>query len=76
MDQVKKGKTEELNLERDFLTRRSGLLLSAKAGKFWRNRNESANMRLVVYAMERIRLIRHCFIRGQIYKCYIEYERH
>ncbi len=32
MDQVKKGKTEYLNLERDFLTRRSGLLLSAKAG--------------------------------------------
>jgi hypothetical protein len=32
VDQFKKGKTEELNLERDFLMRRSGLLLSAKAG--------------------------------------------
>ena len=32
MDQVKKGETEELNLERDFLMRRSGMLLSAKAG--------------------------------------------
>ncbi len=29
VDQFKKGKTEELNLERDFLMRRSGLLLSA-----------------------------------------------
>ncbi len=28
VDQFKKGKTEELNLERDFLIRRSGLLLS------------------------------------------------
>ena len=32
MDQFKKGKKKELNLERDFLMRRSGLLLSAKAG--------------------------------------------
>ncbi len=32
VDQFKKGKTEELNLERDFLIRRSGLLLPAKAG--------------------------------------------
>jgi len=32
VDQVKKGETEELNLERDFLMRRSGMLLSAKAG--------------------------------------------
>ena len=32
MDQVKKGETKKLNLERDFLMRRSGLLLSAKAG--------------------------------------------
>ena len=32
MDQDKKGMTEKLNLERGFLTRRSGLLLSAKAG--------------------------------------------
>ena len=37
VDQVEKGKTEEINLERDFLTRRSGLLLSASAGnlKVW-----------------------------------------
>ena len=37
VDQVEKGKTEEINLERDFLTRRSGLLLYAKAGnlKVW-----------------------------------------
>jgi hypothetical protein len=37
MDQVKKGKTEEINLERDLLTQRSGLPLSAKAGnlKVW-----------------------------------------
>ena len=32
MDQFKKGKKKELNLKRDFLMRRSGLLLSAKAG--------------------------------------------
>ena len=29
VDQFKKGKKKELNLERDFLMRRSGLLLSA-----------------------------------------------
>ncbi len=34
MDQFKKGKKKELSLERDFLMRRSGLLLSAKAGNF------------------------------------------
>ena len=32
MDQVKKGMTEGLNLERDFLMRRSGLLLPANVG--------------------------------------------
>jgi hypothetical protein len=32
VDQFKKGKKKELNLERDFLMRRSGLLLSAKVG--------------------------------------------
>lgn len=30
VDQFKKGKKKELNLERDFLIRRSGLLLSTK----------------------------------------------
>lgn len=37
MDQFKKGKKKESNLEHDFLMRRSGLLLSAKAGnlKVW-----------------------------------------
>jgi hypothetical protein len=41
MDQDKKGMTEKLNLEREYLTRRSGLLLSAKAGnlKVWTGAN-------------------------------------